>query len=217
MRSSRSSKRTRSKNTRSSRTLEVSLLAGVGAAGVMAADANAGIVTTNLNQTATANTPLIYFNYVSGTFSTTPLNGVSVYGLVSTGKGSFLSRSVSTYTSGQYQVAGNVTPGASIGAANSWFGGGSLFSSNQGYWGVRFPAGGSNYNYGWVQVGYTPTGLTFGQAAVETTVNTPIAAGTVPEIDPASAGSAVSLVAGVLAMVEQRRRKRLAAADSVVA
>lgn len=37
----------------------------------------------------------------------------------------------------------------------------------------------------------------------------------VPEINPATGGSALSLVAGVLAMVEQRRRKRAAA--SVVA
>ena len=57
-------------------------------------------------------------------------------------------------------------------------------------------------------------------AAVETTLNTPILAGqtsAVPEIDPASAGSAMSLVAGVLAMVEQRRRRRAVPATSAVA
>ncbi len=49
---------------------------------------------------------------------------------------------------------------------------------------------------------------------METTINTPIAAGavaptsSVPEIDPATGGSALSLVAGVLAMIEQRRRRR---------
>jgi hypothetical protein len=34
-----------------------------------------------------------------------------------------------------------------------------------------------------------------------------IVASSVPEIDPATGGSAVSLVAGVLAMIEQRRRR----------
>ena len=34
------------------------------------------------------------------------------------------------------------------------------------------------------------------------------AASSVPEIDPATGGSALSLVAGVLAMIEQRRRRR---------
>lgn len=39
----------------------------------------------------------------------------------------------------------------------------------------------------------------------------------VPEINPATGGSALSLVAGVLAMVEQRRRKRAAAAVVAIA
>jgi hypothetical protein len=69
-------------------------------------------------------------------------------------------------------------------------------------------------------VTYTNTGLTFGQASVETTINTAIQAGAtapVPEIDPASAGSAASLVAGVLAIVEQRRRRRVVPTGSAVA
>ncbi|MBM4011859.1 MAG: hypothetical protein FJ286_10835 [Planctomycetes bacterium] len=78
-----------------------------------------------------------------------------------------------------------------------------------------YPAGNGNWNDGWVQIGHTSTGLTFGNGAVKTTVNTTIASGAVSEIDLASAGSAVSLVAGVLAMVEQRRRRRFAAAGSL--
>ena len=38
------------------------------------------------------------------------------------------------------------------------------------------------------------------------------ASSTVPEIDPATGGSALSLVAGVLAMIEQRRRRATLAA-----
>jgi len=39
----------------------------------------------------------------------------------------------------------------------------------------------------------------------------PMTLNTVPEIDPATGSSALSLVAGVLAMVEQRRRRGLKA------
>ena len=120
---------------------------------------------------------------------------------------------------------GIVAPGSQVGPSpTGWTSQvGVNFLSGSAIYGVRIPApdspvivGQEIYNYGWVEVGYTPTGFTFGQAAIETIVNTPITAGSVPEIDPASAGSAVSLVAGVLAMVEQRRRKRFAAAGSLV-
>jgi len=37
----------------------------------------------------------------------------------------------------------------------------------------------------------------------------------VPEIDPATGGSALALVAGVLAMIEQRRRRGLSTALTV--
>ena len=56
---------------------------------------------------------------------------------------------------------------------------------------------------------------TWGSAGVNETVTvlfsepTPSA---VPEIDPATGGSALSLVAGVLAMIEQRRRRAMLAA-----
>ena len=104
----------------------------------------------------------------------------------------------------------------------TWNGDAALLTGRSGYWGVRFLAGGSDYNYGWVDVTTTPTGFTFGLASVETTINLGILAGAVaptgvPEIDPASAGSALSLVAGVLAMVEQRRRRRVVLTGSAVA
>ena len=44
------------------------------------------------------------------------------------------------------------------------------------------------------------------------TLGTRSAPSAVPEIDPAMGGSALSLVAGVLAMIEQRRRRGLASA-----
>jgi len=197
----------------------MSLLAGAGAAGVMADDAAAGIVTADVSGTATLSTPNIYFSYASGTISNAQVSGTSIRGNVSPAKGGGLTRIVAGMMGGAGSQVASPVPvasGSSIGPTNTWNGVVALHHlGNGGYWGVRFPAGGYNFNYGWVQVAYTPTGLTFGNGAVETTVNTPIAAGAVPEIDPASAGSAVSLVAGVLAMVEQRRRKRFAAAGSL--
>ena len=44
------------------------------------------------------------------------------------------------------------------------------------------------------------------------TVGDSSGAPSVPEIDPATGGSALSLLAGVLAMIEQRRRRRGTAA-----
>ena len=53
--------------------------------------------------------------------------------------------------------------------------------STGGYWAARFNAGGTNFNYGWVQVDVTSNGMTFGMAGVETTPNVAITAGAVPE------------------------------------
>jgi hypothetical protein len=50
-----------------------------------------------------------------------------------------------------------------------------------GYWAVRFNQGGGNFNYGYVQVDVTSSGMTFGMAGVETTPNLAIRAGAVPE------------------------------------
>ena len=53
--------------------------------------------------------------------------------------------------------------------------------STGGYWAARFNAGGGNFNYGYVQVDVTSSGMTFGMAGVETTPNLAITAGAVPE------------------------------------
>ena len=92
------------------------------------------------------------------------------------------------------------------------------------YIGVRFHAAGayddnslSGYLYGWLQFSAsTAPYILFGNAAVQSEANVAILAGggdasAVPEIDPATGSSALSLVAGVLAMVEQRRRRGLKA------
>jgi len=68
----------------------------------------------------------------------------------------------------------------------------------------------THYGYAHIQVPMTSEA---GQVAkflgygYETTPNTAITVRAVPEIDPAAGASALSLVAGVLAMIEQRRRR----------
>jgi formylglycine-generating enzyme required for sulfatase activity len=51
-----------------------------------------------------------------------------------------------------------------------------------------------------------PAGPSYGDNSIGFRLASPVASG-VPEIDPATGGSALSLVAGVLAMIEQRRRR----------
>ena len=76
-----------------------------------------------------------------------------------------------------------------------------------GYYGVRFSAGGADWNYGWVAVSKTASSLTFGEASVETTINTPIAAGAVAIPEPSTCAS---LFAGLACggYLRFRRRKQ---------
>ena len=75
-------------------------------------------------------------------------------------------------------------------------------------------------NLAWLAVSRSGGDITVEAAGVNTVAGGSIAVGeyvapstsSVPEIDPATGGSALSLVAGVLAMIEQRRRRRGSAA-----
>ena len=69
-----------------------------------------------------------------------------------------------------------------------------------------------NSNLAWAKISYDQiTGyFTIEEAGINTVAGGPITVGevgSVPEIDPATGSSALSLVAGVLAMIEQRRRR----------
>ena len=96
-----------------------------------------------------------------------------------------------------------------------------------GYFGFKF-SNGSGVHYGWGQInihGVTEgfvqgQGYTLTQAYYNSTPNASIQVGdtggspsSVPEIDPASAGSVLSLVMGALAMLERRRLRRAKAAE----
>ena len=96
-----------------------------------------------------------------------------------------------------------------------------------GYFGFKF-SNASGIHYGWGQAnvhgatgGYSVgQGFTFTEAYYNTTPNASIQVGdtggspsSVPEIDPASAGSVLSLVMGSLAMLERRRLRRAKAVE----
>ena len=71
--------------------------------------------------------------------------------------------------------------------------------------------------YGWIKTTWDGTDFQFYSAAYESTPGLAINAGdtgsaAVPEIDPSGLASAMSLVMGSVAMLEQRRRKRAAVA-----
>ena len=91
--------------------------------------------------------------------------------------------------------------------AGNWSAGGS------GYAGFSFIDGSSQTHYGWMELTVPTTSaagqkLTLVQWAWESEANTPITispgSASVPEIDPASAGSALALLVGGLALVEQQ-------------
>jgi hypothetical protein len=110
--------------------------------------------------------------------------------------------------------------GAAGAASNGWALG------DIGYFGFKFTIG-SGVHYGWGQIsihgvtgGFVQgQGFTLTEAYYESDEGDSITVGdrgtaAVPEIDPASAGSVLSLVMGSLAMLERRRLRRSKAAES---
>jgi hypothetical protein len=91
-------------------------------------------------------------------------------------------------------------------SSGNWYFGRGWTTGRSGYWGVRFSAGGSDYNYGWVSVTKTGTSLTFGDASVETTINAPIAAGAVAVPEPSTCASMLAgLACGGYSLFRRRR------------
>ncbi len=88
-----------------------------------------------------------------------------------------------------------------------------------GYFGFQFTAtDGHHFGWGQMQITGSPKGqgFTFLQAYYNNVPGASISVGAVPEIDPASAGSVMSLVMGSLAMLERRRKLRGSAAPTTV-
>jgi hypothetical protein len=190
-------------------------LAALGAAGLISQNVQANIVSTNLNATSSGTWNMIGFSYTNGVIGTDPgggyIFGASPYypgkgwgGQKSQAGGDYFN----TPPTGNSQItAGPIALGSLIDSSSSWvdrdfFNQGNSFS----YYGVRFNLGGGNYNYAWLQIATPGNSLTFGNAAVETAINTGISAGatTVPE---PSTCALVALAGGACAVAALRRRR----------
>ena len=191
-------------------TLAILLLAVAGATGVMGRNASAGIVTATLNQTATEGSPA-YFSYASGTIGTLNAGSTNtaITGGVYSGYGSTFFYVDGNQNGNQiYAEVATLSPlsfGTLISATTDW--GLAKKPNAVGYYGVRFSAGGADWNYGWVAVSKTASSLTFGEASVETTINTPIAAGAVAVPEPSTCASLLAgLACGGYSMFRRRKR-----------
>ena len=190
-------------------TLAIVLLTVAVATGVMGRNASAGIVTATLNQTATNGNPA-YFSYTSGTIGTlnqASTGNSSIQGLVNIQTIPFPRTSFNVGGQPPNVGVANLSPlsfGTLISSTTAWTGG--INSVSNGYFGVKFSAGGSDYNYGWVSVTKTGTSLTFGDASVETTINAPIAAGAVAVPEPSTCASLLAgLACGGYSLFRRRR------------
>jgi hypothetical protein len=159
-----------------------------------AGPAKAAVVTANLNQ-FTDGSSNIGFGYNDGVINSNSSDGFDGRWQPGFSDGPFMSFpawGAIGFLNGQsagdgYYNASN-TPlqyGALINELVSYQTGGpsdiGVSESTGGYWAVKFNAGGGNFNYGYVQVDVTGSGMTFGTAGVETTQNVAITAGAVPE------------------------------------
>ena len=137
--------------------------------------------------------------------------GFNVGGSLATGY-KFFSAIVGTVVRNSMTSYGGIDP---VAGAQGWAIG------NTGYFGFKF-SNTSGVHYGWGQINITGTpvgqGYTLTEAYYNTTPDASIKVGdtgaaSVPEIDPASAASVLSLVMGSLAMLERRRLRRANAVE----
>ena len=144
--------------------------------------------------------------------------------------------------SSRYNGFAELSPGFNVGAVMTGFKFGSVATNNAitsngaiagsaaaqgwaigntGYFGFKFSnTGGVHYGWGQMSITGTPVGqgFTITEAYYNDTPDVSITVGdtgaaSVPEIDPASASSVLSLVMGSLAMLERRRLRRAKAAE----
>jgi hypothetical protein len=182
-----------------------------------AGSAKAALVTANLNQ-FTDGSSYIGFGYNNGAINSDYSDGIdgswqpgfSMRGRISPASGTIGFMNGQSAGDGYYN-GGNapLQYGALIDALVSYQTGGpsniGVNESTGGYWAVKFNAGGGNFNYGYVQVDVTGSGMTFGMAGVETTPNVAITAGAVPIPEPGT-WAAMALLAGGAAFARWRRK-----------
>ena len=189
-------------------------LALVAALTSFAGSAKAAVVTANLNE-FTSGSSYIGFGYNDGVitsdynfgidgswqpaFDDPPFFSFPAYGAIGFRNGQ---------NAGDEYYSGSNTPlqyGAIINELLFYENNGDVDvnESTGGYWAVKFNAGGTNFNYGYVQVDVTSSGMTFGMAGVETTPNLAITAGAIPE--PST--YALLLLSGAASLWVLKRRK----------
>jgi len=120
----------------------------------------------------------------------------------SAGQYTYTSNGISLDPDTTYWLVAGVTPG---GGFYNWYYDNANSNNSTGVWSIpstRTYAG--SYDGGSTWSGGDGYGYLFSIGATAT------APSSVPEIDPATGGSALSLIAGALAMIEQRRRRRQA-------
>ena len=192
--------------------LTLALVAGLTS---FAGSAKAAVITTNLNQ-FTSDNSRIGFGYNNGVITSDYSDGIDGRwqpAFFMPPMFSIPARGAIGFSGGQsagdgYYNGGNapLQYGALINELVSYQTNGpsniGVNVSTGGYWAVKFNAGGGNFNYGYVQVDVTSSGMTFGMAGVETTPNVAITAGAVPE---PSALSLLAIGLGGLAMMRRRR------------
>ena len=157
-----------------------------------AGSAKASVITANLNE-FTSGSSFIGFGYNNGVINSSSSDGIFGFWNPAAEKGGDIIPASGTIGIQDGQNAGDgfydssSTPllyGALIDGVLSYGTTGEntgVDESTGGYWAARFNAGGGNFNYGYVQVDVTSSGMTFGMAGVETTPNVAITAGAVPE------------------------------------
>lgn len=173
----------------------------LGATALCAANTQAAVVVNNFNRTMTSGRPdVVYFNY-DAVNQTIVEEGTyldfSFYGGFLTGKSVYFQGGKAANLVGLAPFA----PEASIGSGATWTA--TVYVASGNYVGLRADQGSGNYNYGYAKYSVTSTSLTLESVAFETTVNTSIVAGAIPEPSAALLG----LAGGAAALLGIRRRK----------
>lgn len=201
-------------------------IAGVGAGILGTQSAEAGIVTIDL---ASFGMTGVNAGLTSGAFKSVanfPISSGGILTLANTNsaKGIVFEGGSKMAVNGGYASPHNFAAGAAIGSSSrfedygkyQWFKyqseSSAVFGADS-YLGFKTSQG----NYGWLKATWDGTNFELYSGAYESVVGVSINAGdtgsaAVPEIDPSGLASAMSLVMGSVAMLDQRRRKRAAVA-----
>lgn len=185
--------------------------------------ADAGLIMTLTQNTGSS--VLLTFSGAINTSGMLQLSNSSAPNLMNPSAGSFQKGSPSSFTLWfNPQVSGPASNFGSGGGANAAlatgdaiyvsFGGPQVMGLPVGYTSLSALAGTMSFNGTFASLGITAgvRSFSWGGGGTGRTVTLNVVPAPIPEIDPATGSSALSLVAGMLAMIEQRRRRAALAA-----